>query len=68
MQDGRIPKKIRNSLPEGRRPAGRPRARWEENVDEDARGLLGIRNWKSVAADRSMWRRKLEEARAQSGL
>jgi hypothetical protein len=30
----------------GKRPAGKHKSRWIEAVDEDARKILSIRNWK----------------------
>jgi hypothetical protein len=43
--------------PEGRRPLGRPRRRWEENIKMDRReiGIDGA-NWIQMAQDRVLWR------------
>ena len=43
--------------PEGRRPLGRPRLRWEDNIKMDFRevGWGGI-DWISLAQDRDGWR------------
>jgi hypothetical protein len=43
--------------PEGRRPLGRPRRRWEDNIKMDLReiGIDGA-NWIQVAQDRVQWR------------
>jgi hypothetical protein len=43
--------------PEGRRPLGRPRCRWEDNNKMDLRevGWEGI-NWTDLAQDRDRWR------------
>ncbi|KAJ4438523.1 hypothetical protein ANN_14468 [Periplaneta americana] len=43
---------------------GRPRSRWIDGVDGDARAL-GVRNWRMVALDRDGWKRVLEEAKTQ---
>jgi hypothetical protein len=42
---------------EGKRPLGRPRHRWEENIKMDLReiGRGGI-NWIDLAQDRDQWR------------
>jgi hypothetical protein len=43
--------------PEGKRPLGRPRRRWENNIKIDL-GEIGIdgANWIPLAQDRVMWR------------
>jgi hypothetical protein len=43
--------------PEGRRPLGRPRRRWEDNIKTDLQkvGWGGI-NWIELAQDRDRWR------------
>jgi hypothetical protein len=43
--------------PEGRRPLGRPRRRWEDNIKMDIRkvGWRGA-DWIDLAQDRDRWR------------
>jgi hypothetical protein len=43
--------------PEGKRPLGRPRRRWENNIKMDLReiGIDGA-NWIRLAQDRVQWR------------
>jgi hypothetical protein len=43
--------------PEGKRPLGRPRLRWEDNIKLDLReiGINGA-NWMRLAQDRVLWR------------
>jgi hypothetical protein len=43
--------------PEGKRPLGRPRRRWVDNIKTDLReiGLDGM-DWIDVAQDRDQWR------------
>jgi hypothetical protein len=43
--------------PEGRRPLGRPRRRWEDNIKMDLRevGWEGA-DWFNLAQDRDRWR------------
>jgi hypothetical protein len=43
--------------PEGKRPLGRPRRRWEDNIKMDVReiGIDGA-NWIQLAQDRVKWR------------
>jgi hypothetical protein len=42
--------------PEGRRPLGRPRCRWEDNIKVDLReiGFGGV-DWIHLAQDRDRW-------------
>jgi hypothetical protein len=43
--------------PEGKRPFGRPRYRWEDNIRMDLREIVwkGV-NWMHLAQDRDQWR------------
>ena len=68
MGEERIPQKLLYTRIHGKRPVGRPRRRWEDAVDEDAREILKVRSWRRMAADRGEWGEKLKEARAQQGL
>ena len=43
--------------PEGRRPLGRPRRRWEDNIRIDLREVgCGCVDWMELAQDRDRWR------------
>jgi hypothetical protein len=43
--------------PEGRRPLGRPRHRWEDNIKMDLREVgWGRMDWIGLAQDRDRWR------------
>jgi hypothetical protein len=43
--------------PEGRRPLGRPRRRWEVNINMDLREVgWGGMDWINLAQDRDRWR------------
>jgi hypothetical protein len=43
--------------PEGERPLGRPRRRWEDNIKMDLQEVGGgRRNWMDLARDRDRWR------------
>jgi hypothetical protein len=43
--------------PEGRRPLGRPRRRWEDNIKMDLRETkFGDVDWINLAQDRVRWR------------
>jgi hypothetical protein len=42
--------------PEGRRPLGRPRLRWEDNIRMDLREVeCGCVDWMELAQDRDRW-------------
>jgi len=43
--------------PEGRRPLGRPRRRWEDNIKTDLLEVGdGFGDWMELAQDRDRWR------------
>jgi hypothetical protein len=43
--------------PEGKRPLGRPRRRWEDNIKMDLQEFGGGGgNWMDLAQDRDRWR------------
>jgi hypothetical protein len=43
--------------PEGRRPLGRPRHRWEDNIKMDLQEVgWGGMDWINLAQDRDRWR------------
>jgi hypothetical protein len=43
--------------PEGTRPLGRPRCRWEDNIKIDIQEVGGGReDWMELARDRDRWR------------
>ena len=42
--------------PEGKRPLGRPRRRWEDNIKMDLQEVGGCRgDWMELAQDRDSW-------------
>jgi hypothetical protein len=49
--------KILAGNPEGKRPLGRPRRRWEDGIRMDLREIgLGVVDWIRLAQDRDRWR------------
>jgi hypothetical protein len=43
--------------PEGKRPLGRPRRRWEDNINTDVEEVAGGGgDWMEMAQDRDRWR------------
>jgi hypothetical protein len=56
MGEGRGVYRVLVGRPEGKRPLGRPRRRWEDNIKMDVRetGIDGA-NWIQLAQDRVQW-------------
>jgi hypothetical protein len=56
MGDGRGVYRVFVERPEGKRPLGRPRRRWEDNIKMGLReiGIDGA-NWIQLAQDRIQW-------------
>ena len=53
MEDGRSAFKILTGTPTGKRPLGRPRPRWEDNIRMDLKEIyINTRNWVDSAQDR----------------
>jgi hypothetical protein len=57
MGEGRGVYRVLVGRPEGKRLVGRPRRRWEDNIEMDLRetGIDGA-NWTRLAQDRVQWR------------
>jgi hypothetical protein len=57
MGEGRGAYRILVGRPEGRRPLGKPRCRWEDNIKMDLQevGWKGM-DWIDTAQDRDRWR------------
>ena len=56
MGEGRGVYRVLVGKPEGRRPLGRPRHRWENNIRMDLRNVgCGCVNWMEVAQNKDMW-------------
>jgi hypothetical protein len=55
--EGRGAYRILVGRPEGRRPLGRPRRRWEDNIKMDLQEVVwGAMDWIDMAQDRDRWR------------
>jgi hypothetical protein len=49
--------KVLMGKPEGKRPLGRPKRRWEDGIRMDLREIsLGSVDWIQLAQDRERWR------------
>ena len=57
MEEGRGVYKVLVGKPEGKRPLGRPRCRWEDNIKMDLEEVgRGCWDWMELAEDRDRWR------------
>ena len=57
MGEGRGVYRVLVGKPEGKRPLGRPRRRWEDNIRMDLQEVgLGYEGWIGLAQDRDRWR------------
>ena len=57
MEEGRGVHKVLVGKPEGKRPLGRPRRRWEDNIKMDLEEVgRGCGDRMEVAQDRKRWR------------
>ena len=57
MEEGRNAFKILTGKPTGKRPLGRPRRRWEDNIRMDLEEIgIDAGNWVDTAQDRDYWR------------
>ena len=54
--EGRGVHRVLVGKPEGKRPLGRPRRRWEDNIKIDLREVGGDGDWMELAQDRDRWR------------
>jgi len=53
---------VKKSLSGNRRPQGRPKNRWEDDVRNDTKELK-IKNWISCVQDRNKWKLYVEKAK-----
>ena len=56
MEEGMTAFKILNGKPTGKRPLGRPRRRWEDNIMDLEEIGINAGNWVDSAQDRNYWR------------
>ena len=57
MEEGRSAFKILTSKPTGKRPFGRSRHRWKDNIRMILKGIgINTRNWLDSAQDKDYWR------------
>jgi hypothetical protein len=68
MKDERVPKKALKGYTDWRKPVGRPRGRWIDAVERDAKRMLKCKNCRRSVDDRDVWRWRIEEAQTKVGL
>ena len=57
MEEGRGVHKVLVGKPEGKRPLGRPRRRWEHNIKMDLQKVgRGCGDWMELPQDGDRWR------------
>ena len=57
MEEERGVHKVLVGKPEGKRPLGRPRRRWQDNIKMDLQEVgRGCGDWMGLAQDRDRWR------------
>ena len=62
MAEGNNVQKIKRWNPMSKRPIGRRKARWEDDVLEDINSM-NAHKWKKVAQNRDSWKKVVEQAR-----
>jgi len=50
-----------------KRPIGRPKIRWEDDVLEDIKSM-NVRGWRNVAQNRDRWKKVVKQARTLNRL
>ena len=57
MEEGRVVHRVLVRKPDGKRPLGRPRRRWQGNIKMDLQEMGGgCGDWMELAQDRDRWR------------
>jgi hypothetical protein len=67
MEEKRIPKRVLEWKPIGRRTIGKPRKRWIEDIEEDIL-IMGVRGWRKLCKERAEWKKITEKAKTHGGL
>ena len=55
MGEGRSVHRVLVGKPEGKRPLGRPRRRWEDNIKQDLKEVGGVGDWMELSQHRDRW-------------
>ena len=67
--EDRLISQVARGQPEGRRPPGRPRMRWSDNIKKDMTklGVDDPGDWWDVAQDRGRWKLLVVAAKSHRG-
>jgi len=64
MGEDRVVHRVLVGKPEGKKPLGRPRRRWEDNIKMDVQEVgWGRGDWMELAQDRDRWRALVDTVR-----
>jgi len=63
MAEDNIVQWIKRWKPMSKRPTGRPKTCWEDDVLEDMKNM-NVNNWKKVAQNRDSWKKVDEQAKS----
>jgi len=55
LEEGRYVHRVLVGKPEGKKPLGRPRHRWEDNIQMELQEVEGGGDWMELAQDRDRW-------------
>ena len=68
MAEDNIVQRIKRWKPMSKRPIGRPKTRWEDDVLEDTKNM-NVRKWKKKASQNTVsWKKVVEQARTLNRL
>ena len=67
VEEKRIPKRILEWKPTGRRNRGRPRKIWIEGIEKDMQ-IMGLRGWRKMCKEREERKKITAKAKTHSGL
>jgi len=67
VEGKRIPKRVLEWKPTGRRNRGKTKKRWIEDIEEDIQ-VTGIRGWRNLCKEMEEWKKITEKDKTNSGL
>jgi hypothetical protein len=67
MAEDNIVQRIKRWKHMSKRPIGRPKTRWEDEVLDDIKNM-NVGKWRKVAQDRDSWEKVVEESRTLNRL
>jgi hypothetical protein len=67
MEEKRIPERVLEWKPVGRRKRGRPTKRWIEDIEGNIQ-IMGVRGWRKLCKERAEWKKITEKAKTHIGL